>query len=687
MIPPPRPHSAIKTHFAKPMIWRFRPWPPSSELVPLMESLGVSPLVAAILVNRGFSGPGSLNPPLELLPLEGLEQAAARVIRAIEQGERIRVHGDYDADGLTGTAILLKGLGRLGANIHPFIPHRLDEGYGVLKERLPEHLEACDLFITVDCGITNHAELRELVENGLGVLVTDHHSPGPAHPPGLVVHPALSPRLEGLPHPTGSGVAFLLLWKVHELMGMDPPWEYADLAAIGTIADVAPLKGFNRALVTKGLEALKHSAHLGLSYLAQEHCRAYTATEVAFRIAPRINAASRLGQAELALELLTTGDASQAQALSQVLSQLNSRRQRIEEEMLERVLSQIDPKQSALVVEDPGGHPGVMGIVASRLVERFFKPAFIIAEGKGSVRSTPGISAVGALRRASGLLKRFGGHAQAAGFAIEQEKVPAFRQAILDYCSEHPVPVPEVLLDAFLERENLPELFKSLLLLEPLGEGNPEPVFYLSGKPEAVRTIGEGRHLSFRLGGLRVVKWKDSGESFPKGEIELAANLVLNQWNGEESVELRALAARPKDALLGARPGWAQPVPMQEALRDALSSGASIYVSEEGAEWFKSQGASVVGPETAAYWFSLPGCWAPREEVKVALSEKAMERLQKTNPAGLSEAGASTLLRLTLAKRLVLAYRSASAELFSEALECWWEYVQRTTSLVGEKHV
>ncbi|WP_333659550.1 single-stranded-DNA-specific exonuclease RecJ [Meiothermus cerbereus] len=641
------------------MIWKFREWPPVSELRPLVEQLGIPPLAAAVLWNRGFKRVEDLEPPLKLLPIEGLRQAAVRIIEALEKRERIRVHGDYDADGLTGTAILLNGLGKLGADIHPFIPHRLSEGYGVLMERVPEHLEACDLFITVDCGISNHAELRELVENGVSVLVTDHHTPGASSPPGLIVHPALSPWLEGQAHPTGSGVAFLLLWQVYELLGKDPPLEYADLAAIGTVADVAPLRGFNRALVKEGLSRLRDSSNLDLKVLAAEHCREFSASEIAFRIAPRINAASRLGQAEVALELLTTQDPLQAPSLAEHLTRLNQQRQRIEEEMLQRIWPSIDPTQPALVIHDAEGHPGVMGIVASRVLERYYKPVFIIADGKGSVRSTPGISAVGALQAARSFLKRFGGHAQAAGFAIQEEQIPAFTEAIHRYAAQFPVPVPEIVLDGWLDGEDLAELHQALRLLEPLGEGNPEPLFYTQGKPEHVRTMGEGKHLSFRLNGIRVIKWRDNGESLPE-HIELAAGLVLSEWNGEQNVELRAQAYRP---LPTPKAGWAIPVPFAQAVRQAVAQAARVYVHPEGADWFTSRGAAVVKPEEASYWFSLPPVPAHPEQVYIALSEKALAAL---------EASSDSLAR-ALGKRVATAYRLGLAQQLAEDLERYWQ--------------
>ncbi len=650
------------------MIWKFRAWPPIAELRPLVEQLGISPLAAAVLWNRGFRRREDLEPPLELLPIEGLEQAALRVLEALEKGQRIRVHGDYDADGLTGTAVLLAGLGKLGADIHAFIPHRLGEGYGVLMDRVPEHLEACDLFITVDCGITNHAELKELVDNGISVLVTDHHSPGGTTPPGLIVHPALSPLLTDQVHPTGSGVAFLLLWQIHKLLGKDPPLEYADLAAIGTVADVAPLQGFNRALVKEGLRRLRDSANLGLAVLATEHCREFTASEIAFRIAPRINAASRLGQAEVALQLLTTQDLLQARPLAEYLSQLNVRRQRIEEEMLQRIWPTLDASSPALVIHDAEGHPGVMGIVASRVLERYYKPVFIIADGKGSVRSTPGISAVGALRYAAPYLKRFGGHAQAAGFAIREEEIPAFAEAVKRYAAQFPAPVPEITLDGWLNGEDLAELHQAVQLLEPLGEGNPEPLFFLQGKPEQVRVLSEGKHLSFRLGGIKVIKWRDNGENLP-AELDLAAGLVLNEWNGERNIELRAAVYRPTSPQADHKAEWLTPVPFREAVHDAVAQGARVYVHAEGADWFISRGVSVVSPEEATYWFSLPVVPAYPEKVRIALSDKALAKL---------ESSPDPLVRV-LGRRVAMAYKLGQTTQLGESLGHYWEALARSS--------
>lgn len=642
------------------MIWTFRPWPHVAELRPLVEGLGVSPLAASVIWNRGFRTAADLEPPLELLPLEHLKTAALRVVEALERRERIRIHGDYDADGLTGTAVLLNGLGRLGADIHAFIPHRLGEGYGVLMDRVAEHVAGCDLFITVDCGISNHAEIAALKADGVTVIVTDHHSPGAVLPDATLVHPMLSPRLEGLPHPTGAGVAFVLLWQVYELLGKDPPLEFADLAAIGTVADVAPLQGFNRALVKEGLRRLRNSAHVGLAALAAEHCKDFTSTEIAFRVAPRINASSRLGQAEVALRLLTSRDMLEVRPIAEHLSQLNAQRQRIEEAMIERVLPTVDASKPALVVHDADGHPGVMGIVASRLLERFYKPVYIIADGKGSVRSTPGISAVGGLRFAADHLKRYGGHAAAAGFAISDSEIPAFTQAIHTYAAQFPVPVPQITLDGWLDGEDLADLQQALELLQPVGEGNPEPMFYAQGKPEFVRTLSEGKHLSFRMNGTKVIKWRDNGENLPQ-RIDLAAGLVINEWNGERTVELRGSVYRALSDELSA--SWLEPAPFAPTVKWAQEVRPRVYVAPEAAGWFVSRGIEVVAPDEAEVWFSLPPLPVLHQGVKVALSDKALGALE-AHPDRLSQ---------SFGRRIAAAYRRGQGRLMQEALERWWE--------------
>lgn len=642
--------------------WRFTPLPPVEAWREAMARFGVGAEAALAYLLRGFKTLEDLRPPLRLLPLRSLEEGAALLERAIRERRRIRIHGDYDADGLTGTAILLKGLRALGADVHPFIPHRLEEGYGVLPERVPEHLLAAEVFVTVDCGIANVAELAELVENGVEVLVTDHHAPGPTLPPGVLVHPALSPDLGE--HPTGAGVAFLLLWALHRRLGLPPPLSLADLAAVGTIADVAPLSGWNRALVQEGLSRLRASEHVGLRALAEAVGFTGKAVEVAFRIAPRINAASRLGQAEVALRLLLTEDEGEAEALVAELHRLNSQRQRIEEEMLARLLPQADPNEPAIVLLDEEGHPGVMGIVASRILEATLRPVFLVAGGKGSVRSLPPVSAVGALREAADLLKRFGGHREAAGFALDEALFPEFKRRIQAYAARHPAPLKEVeVLGPLPPLPELPALYRALEALEPFGSGNPEPLFFLHGKAEEVRTLGEGRHLAFRVEGVRALAWRQGERAL--GRVEAAVLLMENRWNGTVSYEAQVAAFREEGALWAEEEAWAHPIPLLEALGRARL-GEGVYVPEENPEglaYAKAQGFRLEPPERAGVWLGLPPHPARRAGVRVALGRESRARLlEEKDP-----------LAQALIRRLLLAYDLPHAGLFSQALERYWE--------------
>ena len=658
--------------------WRLLSLPPLPEWREVMEAFGVGPEAALALWYRGVRRKEDLDPPLRLLPLKGLEEAVDLLLKAIREGKRIRVHGDYDADGLTGTAILVRGLTALGARVHPFIPHRLEEGYGVLMERVPEHLEAAEVFLTVDCGIANHAELKELVENGVEVLVTDHHTPKEAPPPGVVLHPTYTPGLGE--HPTGAGVAFLLLFALHERLGLPPPLEYADLAALGTIADVAPLWGWNRALAKEGLARMATSAWVGLRLLAQAVGYTGRADEVAFRIAPRINAASRLGEAEKALKLLLTDSEEEARELVEELNRLNTRRQTIEEAMLRRLLPQVDPEERAIVLLDEEGHPGVMGIVASRILEATLRPVFLVAQGKGTVRSLAPISAVEALKSVEDLLERFGGHREAAGFAMDEALFPELKRRLLEYAARFPEPELEVPLLAPLPAPGLlAQVYRELELLKPYGAGNPEPLFLLQGSPEEARTMGEGRHLAFRLQGVRVVAWRMGGLAVPK-EVEVAGLLTENAWNGSVSYEVQAVHLREPGELEGGLTAFAFPLRLEEALARARM-GEGVYIPEdnpEGLEYARKKGFRLLPPEEAPIWLGLPPNPVAVERVEVALGREARARL--ASPPIL--ATPAERLKSLIARRLLLAYEKGHAPLFSEALLAYWE-VHRVQAAAG----
>jgi single-stranded-DNA-specific exonuclease len=540
-------------------VWRVRPPAPPHVVTQLCRDLDIPPLLASVLWGRGLREDAldALQPPLEPSAIPDLSRAAERLELALRSGRRIVIHGDYDADGISGTAVLTLGLRALGGNVTPFIPNRLTDGYGISPYRVEEHIACADLFITVDCGITNLSEIKRLQEAGVEVIVTDHHHPGQALPECLVVHPSLSPYAKrGLPELTGAGVAYHLLWALHERLGLEPPLEYTDIASIGTIADVALLMGENRALVQAGLERLRDSKWPGLrATIAQTlSSGAPTARDVAFVLAPRLNAAGRLGEADKGLELLTTASERRARELAAYLDARNNDRRKIQDEMLAIALQKVDTHAPALVLEDPGWHPGVMGIVASKVLERFYKPVFIIAKGKGSVRSTPGISAVQALTHAAEHLVRYGGHSQAAGFAIRDEHVGAFRDSICEFVAGFPAPRPEVTADALLcAREVDKALLEALETLEPYGQGHPSPVFALTDRLDGARAVGQGgNHLQLRVAGVKGVSWGKGcyAPQLPSGcTVNTAVSLRENEWQGKKSVEFVADEVRHAEPL------------------------------------------------------------------------------------------------------------------------------------------
>ena len=535
------PDTSLTVSAVRPVAWALRLPSPLAPLEALSKTLGLSPKLAAVLYARGIHSVEALEPPFALSPNPALLEAAKIIVTAIQHKKRIRVHGDYDADGVTAAALLVTGLNELGANAHAFIPHRMLDGYGISPERVDEHIAACDLFITVDCGVSNLDEVKILTEAGLEVIITDHHAPGEILPGCLVVHPALAPNYHhDLPALTGSGVAFHLLWAVRLELNEPPPLEYADLASIGTIADLAPLLGENRALVKVGLQQMQNSRWTGIrAMLEQKKIKTPTAQDVGFIIAPRINAAGRLGEVEVALELLTTNNAQRALTLATYLDARNLERRRIQDDMYTEALEIVDPEAPALIVTKAGWHPGVMGIVASKLLEQFYKPVFIIADGKGSVRSPDGISAVLALRHAHDTLKRYGGHTQAGGFSLLDHNIPAFTTKILEYARTCPAPQETVLADALLAPSEVSrQLIEQLQSLEPFGQGHRAPLFWLRENLETASSLGkEGKHFGYRVAGIKGKQW-GVGVPFLSGDsIDAAVTLEDNVYNGRSSLE------------------------------------------------------------------------------------------------------------------------------------------------------
>ncbi|WP_309570101.1 DHH family phosphoesterase [Deinococcus sp.] len=607
-----------------------------------MRAWRVSPPVAQVLSGRHLT-PALLDPPLTLTPNPALREAARRIVTAIRADKRIRIHGDYDADGVSATAVLVTGLRAVDADVHGFIPHRLNEGYGVHPDKVEEHAAACDLLVTVDCGVSNVEEVAALVARGTEVIVTDHHAPGPDFPAALVVHPRLTDGYDhDLHNLTGAGVAYHLLWAVHEELGLPEPRALSALATLGTVADVAPLIGENRALVRAGLDALTTTELPGLRALLDSgRVKRPSARDVAFILAPRINAAGRLGEADIALTLLTTTSAHEAGRLAEYLETRNLERRKLQDDMFTQALSIADPSEPALVVTHPDWHAGVMGIVASKLVEAFHKPVFIIAQGKGSVRSTPGISAHGGLEYSRDLLRRYGGHPGAAGFAINDANIGAFRERIHAYARQFPTPTPRVRLDAPLPILGAThDLVTETAAFEPFGEGHTPPLWHVRDTLTDTRLVGKrGDTLQFKVGPLRGMKYAEPDAT--GGDRDLASHLVSSEWRGQTRLELHAQALRPPQAItLDAPTGGAVPRLNPKDAMHHLSSGAAAYALGSVATYLQDNvpGLTLVSPGDLhpggeLILYALPGeddlrSWLTRGRVAFAFGPKTLAELE-----------------------------------------------------------
>ena len=509
---------------------KFEQWTtasPNEAAASELRRSGISPLAALVLAGRGVATGADAEAFLacgaELLHdpylMQDMPAAVARINEALEQNETIAVYGDYDVDGITSTCLLTSYLASRGAKVMSYIPDRLTEGYSLNTDALTRlRLKGARLLITVDCGITNRKEADFARGIGMDVIITDHHECKDELPRAVAV---VNPHRPDCPYPfkhlAGVGVALkLVLALTPEKQRGAVLAEYADLAAIGTVADVMDLTGENRAIVTMGLKQLEHTRRPGLEMLIQESGLAgktVTSTSIGFTLAPRINAAGRMGCPSVAAQLLLTNDRSEAAALAQTLCDLNRERQLIEQDIYAQCLTLLEQKpelaQGAIVLAGTQWHQGVVGIVASRLTERFSAPAFMICldegKGKGSCRSYGGFNLFHALEQCEELLEGFGGHELAAGFTILEENIPAFRakmtQLAAQYTAEHQITstlrVDADLADAeLLTLENVDDLTR----LEPFGTGNPQPVFSLTGVTvNTITPVGKGRHTRLKV--------------------------------------------------------------------------------------------------------------------------------------------------------------------------------------------
>jgi single-stranded-DNA-specific exonuclease len=548
--------------------WTIRPCP-HDQAAALAETLGISELTASVLVRRGYGSEREARAFLEgeqpfrdPFALGDMEAACERIRAAIAAGRRICVHGDYDVDGICATALAVRVLRSLGAEVDWHLPSRFDEGYGVAGETLSRLTrDGYGLVITVDCGITAVAEVAEARSHGLEIVVTDHHQPADELPdcPLVVTRPSEYP----FPELCGTGVAFKL---AQALLDDDSETlrSHLDLVALATIADLVPLVDENRSLARAGLRALTRTQRPGLRALmrsARVDPAAVDERAVAFRLAPRINAAGRLGHPGTALELLLTEDPDDAARLAARLEELNRERQEVEDRILRAAVAKIetwsDPQRArrAYVLADEEWHEGVVGIVASRLVERFHRPVVLIAGGgehwKGSGRSVSAFDLHAGLAACASHLVRFGGHRAAAGLSIHPESVEPFTEAFVAH-AEHALADadlrPLTVIDAILPpRTPLTlELCAELARLAPFGLGNPE-ITLLAEACELtdLASVGDGRHLRFRM---RSRAGDGSAIAFgvgPQldryrrvGRYDVAFRLEANQWNGTIAPQL-----------------------------------------------------------------------------------------------------------------------------------------------------
>ena len=547
----------------------------------LVRELGISELTAAVLVRRGYSDPvvarrflEGEQPLHDPFLLGDMEAACAQIRAAVEERRQICVHGDYDVDGIAATTLAVLLLRELGADVAWHLPSRFDEGYGVRSETLARLADrGCGLVLTVDCGITAVDEVAEARGRGLDVIVTDHHRPGETLPDCPIV--ATRPSAYPFPELCGTGVVFKL---GQALFGVESevPRRHLDLVALATIADVVPLVDENRSLAIAGLRALARTAKPGLRALMQSagvDPAAVDAGAVGFRLAPRLNAAGRLGHPREALELLLTEDEAEARRLADSLEELNRERQAVEGRILREAVAQVEEwppevrARRAYAVAGSDWHEGVIGIVASRLVERYHRPVVLIAgtdgDWKGSGRSIPTFDLHAALGACSGLLGRWGGHRAAAGLSIAEGNVEAFAEAFAAQAAtvltdEDLEPVTSI--DAVVARgaDLSLDLCAELGRLAPFGLGNPAPVLLAPGCGLAeLATVGDGKHLRFRVrrdgrdAGSAIAFGQGSRLDVLRSEVlyDVAFRLEENHWNGTVAPQLvvrRVIASAPR---------------------------------------------------------------------------------------------------------------------------------------------
>jgi single-stranded-DNA-specific exonuclease len=562
------------------MLWKiFNPEEKIAET--LAQGIRVSPLTAQILINRGISTVEQanvfLNPRLANLrdPLEipNIVDAAKRVLQAKVNNESVLIYGDYDVDGVTGTCILIHTLRLLGINASYYIPHRYGEGYSLSLDSVKKIANSgVKLIITVDCGIASVAEIKAAKEMGVDVIVTDHHNLPKVLPAAdAIVNPKMIPKDHPSKDLSGAGVAFKFAWALLRVSGIKDSQfltSLLDLASLGTLSDVVPLTAENRILAVAGLRLISERRRVGIKFLAEEASLKgkTTVNHVYFALAPRINAAGRLEHAAKSVELLLTDDPVRAKSLASELNKINVARRGLGSNIKDEVFSRLDEKYIAenklVVLSGKDWHPGVIGIVASQITDRFYRPAVLIGvndgKGRGSARSIEGLNVYQLLDSCQDLFLDFGGHAGAAGFEIDPKNIPEFEQRLKNEANKviHVDDLkPRLDIDAELDPGRITmNLIRELEIFDPHGEGNPAPVFMSKDlRLEDVRQVGKlGKHLKLKFFtdevkletiGFGMGGWVDK-LSFDNN-YDIVYRLEANEWNGFETAQLSLLDIKP----------------------------------------------------------------------------------------------------------------------------------------------
>ena len=537
----------------------------------ISEKFNINELLAQILVNKGiiedkkiqiFLNPTRNNFYNPFL-LKDMEKAVNRILKAINKKENIIIYGDYDVDGITSTTVLKKFLEERGLKVYYYIPNRLDEGYGLNKDAIDKIISEYDanILITVDCGISGIDEVEYLNRCGMETIITDHHEPLDTLPNAYAV---IDPKIEGNEYPfnqlAGVGVVFKLIQAISIKLNLEEKeyLKFLDLVCVGTISDIVPLIDENRVIAKLGLKLVEVTKNLGLKCLLESSgYNKINSNTISFGIAPRVNACGRMGFAENALKLFLTDDINEAYELTNKLNEYNKERQEKEKVIFEKALELIEinkeKEKNAIILADENWHHGVIGIVASKITEMYFKPSILLCiEGencKGSGRSIPGIDLHEVLCECSKNLEKYGGHAMAVGLSTNIDKLESFKNDVEKYLSKIEIDkIQQIInIDAIINLKDINiQMVKELMVLEPFGEANKMPLFVFKNlRIDSIRTLTEGKHLKLTLRdennminaiGFNLGKLVDDFQIGDK--IDIVGNLELNIYNGYENIQI-----------------------------------------------------------------------------------------------------------------------------------------------------